>query len=302
MWAKGNLHTHTNVSDGDTSPREVCRYYADHGYQFLAITDHMARIDPSELSDIPILLIPSEEMNNTAEEDPRAPLHINGFGVSRKLTVSPAPTKAGAIQSCVDVINGDGGIAQINHPNFHFAFDQTVISQINNCHLLEIYNGHPQVHNLGDSEHLAVEAMWDCLLSQGLKFYGTAVDDAHHFQGEFAPQRANPSRGWIYAHVDRLTVNDILSALRNGDFYASTGVELDELRIENTAIHITIHRADGMSYLTEYISNDGKVIYTTEALSSSFELPENKAYTYLRARVTAGNGKSAWTQPLFRQR
>lgn len=300
MWAKGNLHTHTTVSDGDAPPREVCRYYADHGYHFLAISDHMARVDPSEFSDIPILLIPAEEMQNTAEEDPHAPLHINGFGLGKTLSTSPSQTKAGAIQNCVDEIVNSGGIAQINHPNFYYAFDHRVISQINNCRLLEIYNGHPLVYNRGDENHIAVEAMWDILLSQGLTFYGTAVDDTHHIKGEFSANRANPLRGWVYVRTAELTVSNIIAALQRGDFYASTGVELRELRYEGSTIHLAIHQDEAMGYLTEYISNNGRLLHSTKALSSSFELPQDKSYTYIRARITAHSGATAWTQPLFK--
>lgn len=34
-WLKGNTHTHTLNSDGDSSPDEVVRWYREHGYQFL---------------------------------------------------------------------------------------------------------------------------------------------------------------------------------------------------------------------------------------------------------------------------
>lgn len=37
---KGNLHTHTFWSDGNDFPEMVCQWYADHGYNFLALSDH----------------------------------------------------------------------------------------------------------------------------------------------------------------------------------------------------------------------------------------------------------------------
>ncbi len=39
-WYKGNTHTHTVNSDGDSTPDEVVRWYREHGYQFLVLTDH----------------------------------------------------------------------------------------------------------------------------------------------------------------------------------------------------------------------------------------------------------------------
>ena len=39
-WWKGNLHTHTLWSDGDDYPEQIAKWYKDHGYHFLALSDH----------------------------------------------------------------------------------------------------------------------------------------------------------------------------------------------------------------------------------------------------------------------
>src|SRR4029078_3464826 len=39
-WYKGNTHTHTLNRDGDSTPDEVVRWYREHGYNFLVLTDH----------------------------------------------------------------------------------------------------------------------------------------------------------------------------------------------------------------------------------------------------------------------
>ena len=39
-WYKGNLHTHSTNSDGRKTPEEIVQIYKDHGYQFLAFTEH----------------------------------------------------------------------------------------------------------------------------------------------------------------------------------------------------------------------------------------------------------------------
>jgi len=41
QWYRGNLHAHTLTSDGTQSADQVIRWYSDHGYTFLAITDHV---------------------------------------------------------------------------------------------------------------------------------------------------------------------------------------------------------------------------------------------------------------------
>ena len=39
-WYKGNLHTHSLWSDGNDFPEMITKWYHDHGYHFLALTDH----------------------------------------------------------------------------------------------------------------------------------------------------------------------------------------------------------------------------------------------------------------------
>ena len=40
QWFKGNTHTHTLNSDGDSTPDDVVRWYRENGFQFLVLTDH----------------------------------------------------------------------------------------------------------------------------------------------------------------------------------------------------------------------------------------------------------------------
>jgi len=39
-WWKGNTHTHTWWSDGDTPPELIANWYKESGYEFLVLTDH----------------------------------------------------------------------------------------------------------------------------------------------------------------------------------------------------------------------------------------------------------------------
>lgn len=44
-WWKGNLHTHSLWSDGDDYPESIAAWYKDHGYHFLAISDHNVMLE-----------------------------------------------------------------------------------------------------------------------------------------------------------------------------------------------------------------------------------------------------------------
>src|SRR5260370_6482888 len=47
-FRRGNVHTHTNRSDGDSDPSDVYNWYRGHGYHFVAITDHNTFINPDD--------------------------------------------------------------------------------------------------------------------------------------------------------------------------------------------------------------------------------------------------------------
>ena len=40
VWLKGNLHSHSTMSDGRLTPEEMKEAYKHHGYDFLVISDH----------------------------------------------------------------------------------------------------------------------------------------------------------------------------------------------------------------------------------------------------------------------
>ena len=52
LWLKGNLHSHSTVSDGLFTPLEMARMYADH-----SMTDHNVLVPHSELPEEEIILL-----------------------------------------------------------------------------------------------------------------------------------------------------------------------------------------------------------------------------------------------------
>lgn len=302
-WFRGNTHTHTLQSDGDSPPDVVARWYRDHGYQFLVLSDHNVFTDPAtlaELVDSTFLLIPGEELTTSFRQKP---VHVNGLNLPGLVQPRTDSTLVGTIQKNIDAVREVNGVPHINHPNFRWAFGAQELLQVENDRLLEIFNGHPQVHNEGGGGSPGMEAIWDVLLSAGKRIYGIAVDDAHHFQGEFSPHRANPGRGWVAVRAPRLTTTAIMTALEEGRFYASTGVELDDVIVSPSRIEIHIRPRGDFRYTTRFIGNDGAVVATVHGTTAVFEisrLPRN--FTYVRARVDDSGGARAWVQPVFLQR
>ena len=296
-WYKGNTHAHTTESDGDSPPEVVARWYREHGYDFLVLSDHNVFTDPAQLwhlQDSSFLLIAGEEV--TSSFDSR-PVHVNGLAIRELVEPQTDTTLVGTIQRNVDAIRAVEGAPHINHPNFRWAFGAEELLQIRNDRLLEIWNGHPQVHNSGSGETLSVEAAWDFLLSNGKRIYGIAVDDAHHFQGEFARDRANPGRGWVSVQADSLDATEIVGALEAGHFYASTGVELSDVSVTPGGLRLEVAQLGDFRYRTEFIGKNGVVLSVVSGTSPSYVLTGDELY--VRARVTDSGGAVAWTQPVF---
>jgi hypothetical protein len=299
-WYKGNTHTHTTRSDGDSPPEQVARWYKEHGYQFLVLSDHNVFTDPASLAhlaDSTFLLIPGEELTSSFQ---RKPVHVNGLNIPHVLEAQTDSTLVGTVQRNVDAVREVNGVPHINHPNFGWALDTAVLARIERDRLIEIFNGHPQVHNHGGDDSPGMEAVWDWLLTQGRRLYGIAVDDAHHFQGEFSPERSNPGRGWLGVASSSLGAAALMEALEAGHFYASTGVVLDRIQVEPTRLTVHVRPRSNFKYSTEFIGENGTVLARTGGPRASYTLRGNERY--VRARVEDSGGAVAWVQPLFVER
>ena len=294
---KGNTHTHTTMSDGDSGPEEVARWYKSQGYRFLVLSDHNVFTDPktlAELVDSSFLLIPGEELTSRFQ---KKPVHVNGLNIPGFVPPQTDSTLLGTIQKNVDVVRSVKGVPHVNHPNFGWAIDEATLLQVKNDRLLEIFNGHPTVHNHGGSGHPGMEEVWDHLLTSGMRIYGIAVDDAHHFKEEFGPSRANPGRGWIVVWASGLDADEIMRNLEAGYFYASTGVELEDVQVSSRRMEIRIRQKSNFGYRTEFIGAEGRVLLQTEENPAVFELRGGEKY--VRARVKDSGGFVAWVQPVF---
>lgn len=302
-WFKGNTHSHTTESDGDSAPEVVAQWYRSHGYRFLVLSDHNVFTDPARLAslvDSTFLLIPGEEL--TSQFD-RKPVHVNGLAIPGRIEPRTDTTLVGTIQRNVDAVREVQGVPHINHPNFRWAFGSRELLQVRTDPLLEIFNGHPLVHNEGGDGSAGMEEIWDALLSVGKRTYGIAVDDAHHFQGEFGPDRSNPGRGWVVVAAPRLAAADLMRSLEAGSFYASSGVALEGLEVGPETLAIRIQPQGDFKYTTTFIGDHGRVLARVGGLAPSYRLkPRDRGLRYVRARIEDSGGARAWVQPVFLER
>lgn len=299
-WYKGNTHTHTLNSDGDSTPDEVVRWYREHGYHFLVLTDHNFVTNVDGLNGVhgateKFLVIKGQEVTSSFQT---RPVHVNGLDVSEYVEPSRNATSlVETIQQNVDGIRKVNGIPHINHPNFGWAMTSDDLRQVKNNRLFEVYNGHPLVHNHGGGGVQSLEEAWDTILSQGITLYGIAVDDAHTFKQPGNRTVAGPGRGWISVRASKLDTRTLLDAVERGDFYASTGVELVDVKTSATSLAVEARVVGGRKHRIQFIGKGGRVLSEVHASTATYTFTGTEGY--VRARVIDSGGDTAWVQPVF---
>jgi hypothetical protein len=202
-----------------------------------------------------------------------------------------------ALRRNVAAIGSARGVISINHPNFGWAMSAADLAQGTGAHLIEIHNGHFMVNNEGGGGQPAAEALWDSMLSAGIRIFGVASDDLHQVKQPWVKTAARPGQGWVVVRAARLTAESILSALAAGDFYASTGVELSDIQASPQRLTVTVKEQSYAKYTIQFIGRDGGIL--KEALTSPASYDITGSEGYVRARILDSNGQKAWTQPVF---
>lgn len=297
-WFKGNTHTHTLNSDGDSTPDDVVRTYRELRYNFLVLTDHNF-VTPIEglnavfAAEERFLLIRGEEVTDRAGDKPVHLCHLGGTGLVRP---QGGTQPAEVLQKDIDAMRAAGGVVQINHPNFGWAMTPNDLQGVKGAQLLEVFNGHPQVNNLGGGEVPAAEAMWDAMLSAGATVFGVASDDMHELKRPFSKQAAGPGRGWVMVRAAHLTADAILSALQRGDFYASTGIELTDIQATSRDVTVTIKPQGTTKYTVQFIGRHGRLLKEMGPGPARYQFAGDEGY--VRVKLIDSNGLMAWTQPV----
>ncbi len=270
------------------------------------------------------LMIQGEEITDSYE---RAPVHVNGLHLREVIPPQGGDSVRDTMQRNIDAVAaqsekfGQPMLAHVNHPNFGWAMTVEDVASIRGENFFEVYNGHPSVRNAGDSAHPSMEQMWDLALVHRLRqtdlgvLYGVATDDAHNYH-EHRVGRANPGRGWVVVRATALEATAIIEAMERGDFYASSGVMLTDVQVDEASYRIDIEREPGLVYTTQFIGTRrgaggapiGEVFFETTADPAVYRFEGDELY--VRAKVTssrlhpnpyaAGDHEVAWAQPVLR--
>ncbi|HVH41447.1 MAG TPA: CehA/McbA family metallohydrolase [Labilithrix sp.] len=319
-FLKGQLHVHTNRSaDSETPPESVARWYASRGYDFIVFTDHNRTTDTAD--PVGMLTLRGVELTQNLRACAPPPaaglhclLHVNALFVKSAADVdipsaSDRPERVARYAKALELTETLGGIAQLNHPNFHYAADADTLVALaaRGLALVEIANMAVDSANEGDRAHPSTEALWDAALTRGARLFASATDDAHHYD-DAASVRARGETafvgdlGFVMVRAEK-TERSIREAIARGDFYATTGVLLDRLDLGPEAITVDVHADSARPPLIELIGPGGDVLWHESATAVRLVprdlVPSSGRTRYARVRITDPSGRQAFSQPVW---
>ncbi len=266
-YYRGNVHTHTTNSDGELSPMNAVMKYKNLGYDFCAITDHNKIIDTSPFERMADFMV-------IGGEEYTAYFHVSALDL--KIPLDPS----GGYGDGINAIYKASALPILNHPIWPPRVPANFIVQQTNLRHMEIHNGLVQ-----DQEGFDNQFLWDQVLSAGKKIWGVASDDAH--------RTSDYGRAWIMVNAHSRDRDVILSAIRRGQYYCSTGVFLDEISLKPGEIKI----ASRNGQFIRFIGQNRTVLDSVYSNRAVYRYKGNE--NYVRVEISNRNGQMAWTQPLI---
>lgn len=287
FW-KGNLHTHSTLSDGHLSPQAVCDFYRQAGYHFLALTDHFLRTYNFPIADTRpyrtdsfTTLIGAELHAGYTTFGSR--WHILAVGLP--LDFAP-PTESETGPQIASRALDTGAFVAAAHPCWYNLTESDILS-LGPIHAIEIFNGTAHDHNDRADSWQTLEI----LLERGHHYSACATDDAH-----FHPDRADALLGWVWVKSKDLTPDALLLALKQGHYYSSTGPEIFDIRLENRRLTVRCSPASRV-FVTGSIYH-ARSVYGNGLTQAAFDLADFDS-PYCRVIVRDSLGRRAWSNPIW---
>lgn len=290
---KGALHCHTTRSDGRGAPDETIRYHADHGYDFMAVTDHRIYNYLNYAPDTKMLIIPGMEMDRNLPGPGVHCHHIvclgpekekgNGFEQDQRFE-SGRITKTSECQEMLDMLHANGNMTIYCHPEWS-GVSAREFEDLKGNFAMEIWNSGCVIEDGKDQN----APYWDELLIQGKQIWGVATDDGHEMY-----QHCN---GWVMVNSE-CNVGAVLEALKQGAFYSSTGPEIYDFYVEEGQAYVECSPVADIQFVhfrAPYRLVKGSMDHPITFGSTKIR----EGTEYIRAVVRDVEGRRAWTNPIF---
>ncbi len=316
---KAELHTHTTCSDGKYTPTESKALYQTKFFSVVAYTDHDVFVrHHEELSDESFIALNGFELGvpSVCEDElgREKQVHLNFLATSPEIKEMPFYNPKYIYQKGAKAFIGkvpyDGDLEDREHS---VEWLNCAIQKGNEQGFLVTYN-HPiwsvvepkdylpldglfamEVWNTGSLNDMPEDgAAWREMVWQGKDVKCVAANDFHAEKPYYDAMQAA-----TYICTDDFSYQGIITALKEGKFYSSTGPQIQEIRIEDGKICIecspvkSIRLVGATAYLSKKIAEPSE--YVTSAEFPLLAYHKNMFYVQL----DDGKGGQAWSNAFF---
>jgi hypothetical protein len=291
---RGNLHTHTDRSDGVLSAAEVCRRYRAEGYDFLALTDHFVGCYGYPITDARPFNAPGfttllgAELHSGAMANGEL-WHILAVGLpadfepSRTPDFFPSPDQETGAELAARA-RAAGAFVAIAHPEWS-GLTLEDARGLEAAHAVEVYNHGCAV----GADRGRGFAVLDHLLTEGRDLTLCATDDAHFTEPDHFG-------GWVMVKAEANEPEALLAALKAGHHYSSQGPELrmvardgQFIEVESSPVATVILQGPG----TAAVAVHGDAMTRARVPLDRFE-----GLAWVRVTVVDRAGCRAWANPI----
>lgn len=179
-----------------------------------------------------------------------------------------------------------GSFVAAAHPAWYGATESEIRS-LGPIHAIEAWNATAaDLNDRPDSWYVL-----DQLLSRGGRYTAIATDDAH-----FSGERNDALQAWVWVKSEALTVASLLTALKTGQFYSSTGPEFRSIEID-TARCMTIRCTPVDRVFVTGRGHEVAGVQGDELTEAIIDL-SGLTGSYCRVTVRDRDGRRAWSNAI----
>ncbi|MCB1333983.1 MAG: CehA/McbA family metallohydrolase [Roseivivax sp.] len=293
---RGNLHTHSTLSDGVLEPEEVCRRYRAEGYDFMALTDHFIGLYDYPIADTLGFRTPGfttllgAELHSGAMANGEL-WHILAVGLPADFSRANAPhfMPVEGQETGPEIAaraRAAGAFVAIAHPQWS-GLTLADARSIEAAHAVEVYN-HGCAMGCDRPDGWSV---MDLLLSEGRRLNAVATDDAHFTEPDHFG-------GWVMVQAEENAPEPLLAALKAGSYFSSQGPQFRQVTLDGDTLHVSCSSVASIivqGHGSAAIAHHGKSV-----TKASLGLTRFRKSPWIRVSLIDAAGRRAWTNPIWR--
>lgn len=323
-WYKGNLHCHTNQSDGILSPKEVAELYRENGYHFLCISDHERYADyQEELNREDFILLPGAESSVNLVKRGDAALYTTKensmierdvwLEEKKKIKAVMKTHHIHGILGTKDMIEEAEKKPYEKVENLKVAVyedewnglnaAQRQVEEFRSRGCLVMYN-HPLWSKVRAEEFMDLQDVWameiynhSTVLDSGLgidtRDWDAILETGKQIYGVAADDNHNTAPipdscgGWIVVKAKELTRQAIVDNMLRGNFYSSSGPEIYDWGIRDGVAYVRCSPSERVNFVCGGPVNSGIAVLKGQfgCMTEQERLEKRQLMTYAEYKL-----------------